>query len=99
MTKPIVREFMDDWWDLTRRMMDHEWFPEGYAESLRSWDQFSLWWLVEKEEKYKDLKVGIFDDDLRWNYYNALNWAISRPEKPVVVRHYSCGLDKDGYIL
>lgn len=99
MTKPIVREFMDDWWDLTRRMMDHEWFPDGYAESLRSWDQFSLWWLVEKEEKYKDLKVGIFDDDLRWNYYNALNWAISRPEKPVVVRHYSCGLDKDGYIL
>ena len=99
MTKHIVREFMDDWWDLTRRQMDGEWWPDGYADSLKSWDQFSLWWLTEKEPKYKDLKVGIFKDDLRWNYYNALNWAISRPEGEVVVRHYSCGLNKDGVII
>lgn len=99
MTKPIVREFMDDWWELTRRQMDREWWPDGYGESLRSWDQFSLWWLTEKEPKYKDLKIGIFDDDLRWNYYNAWNWALTRPEGEVIVRHYSCGLNKDGYIL
>ena len=100
MRKPIVREFMDDWWELTRRMMDREWFPEGYNESLRSWDQFTLWWLVEKTEKYKDLKVGIFENDLRWNWYNALNPArTALPEGGVVLRHYSCGLDKDGYII
>lgn len=99
MSKPIVREFMDDWWDLTRRQMDHEWWPEGYIESLRSWDQFSLWWLTEKEEKYKDLKIGIFEDDMRWNYYNAWNWEITRPENPVVLRHYSCGLNKDQEIV
>lgn len=100
MRKPIVREFMDDWWDLTRRMMDREWFPKGYNESLRSWDQFTLWWLVNKEDKYKDLKVGIFENDLRWNYYNALNPARTpHPEGGIVLRHYSCGLDKDGYIL
>jgi hypothetical protein len=101
MTVPLVKEFMDDWWDLTRRQMDHEWWPKGYAESLRSWDQFSLWWLTTKEEKYKDLKIGVFEDDVRWNYYNAWNWARTKPEsgKPVIIRHYSCGLDKDGYIL
>jgi hypothetical protein len=99
MTVPLVHEFMQDWWDLTRRQMDHEWWPDGYAESLRSWDQFSLWWLTEKEDKYKDLNLGIFKDDLRWNYYNAFNWAMTQPEGPVVVRHYSCGLDKDGYII
>jgi hypothetical protein len=56
--------------------------------------------LTEKEEKYKDLKVGIFDDDLRWNYYNALNWAITKPETgPVIIRHFSAGLNKDTPIV
>lgn len=97
---PIVREFMNDWWELTRKQMDREWWPEGYAESLRSWDQFSLWWLVNKDPKYKELKVGVFDNDLRWNYYNALNPARTPyPEGGIVLRHYSCGLDKDGYII
>jgi hypothetical protein len=100
MTRPIVREFMWDWWELTRKQMDGEWWPEGYADSLKSWDQFSLWWLTEREPKYKDLDLRIIDDDLRWNYYNALNWARGpRPKGPVVVRHYSCGLDKDGLIV
>ena len=99
MRKPIVREFMKDWWELTRKQMDFEWWPEGYSESLRSWDQFSLWWLLEKEPKYDELKLGIFEDDLRWNYYNALNWAVTKPKGEVVIRHYSCGLDKDGCIV
>jgi hypothetical protein len=100
MTKPIVREFMQDWWELTRKQMDGEWWPKGYSDSLKSWDQFSLWWLTEKESKYKDLDLRIIDDDLRWNYYNALNWARGPwPKGPIVIRHYSCGLDKDGLIV
>ena len=99
MRKPIVKEFMQDWWDLTRRQMNGQWWPKGYSESLKSWDQFSLWWLTEREEKYKDLNVGIFKDDLRWNYYNALNWAQTRPEGDIIFRHYSAGLDKNGIIL
>lgn len=99
MTKPIVREFMKDWDQLTKDQMDGRWWPDGYIDSLKSWDQFSLWWLTEREDKYKDLKYGILEDDLRWNYYNAFNWAITKPEKPVVIRHYSCGLDKDGHII
>ena len=99
MTKPIVREFMKDWDQLTKDQMDGRLWPEGYIDSLKSWDQFSLWWLTEKDPKYKDLKYGILEDDLRWNYYNALNWARTRPKGPVIIRHYSCGLDKDGYII
>ena len=99
MSKPIVREFMQDWWDLTYKQMNDTWWPEGYADSLKSWDQFSLWWLTEKEEKYKDLKIGIFDDDLRWNYYNAFNWARTQPEDEVILRHFSAGLDKDKPIV
>lgn len=100
MSKPIVREFMNDWWDLTRRQMDQQWWPEGYADSLKSWDQFSLWWLTNKTEKYKDLKIGIFDDDLRWNYYNAFKPSRTWPETgPVILRHYSCGVNKDEYVI
>lgn len=99
MTKPIVREFMKDWDQLTKDQMDGHWWPDGYIDSLKSWDQFSLWWLTEREDKYKDLKYGILEDDLRWNYYNAFNWAVTKPTGPVVIRHYSCGLDKDGYII
>lgn len=99
MSKSIVREFMKDWESLTKDQMDDRWWPKGYPDSLKAWDQFSLWWLTNREDKYKNLKVGIFEDDLRWNYYNAFNWAITKPKGPVVIRHYSCGLDKDGYII
>ena len=99
MRTPIVREFMMDWWELTKKQMSGQWWPEGYADSLKSWDQFSLWWLTEKEDKYKDLKIGIFEDDLRWNYYNALNWARTRPEGEVIIRHFSAGLKKDKPIV
>ena len=99
MTVPLVQEFMKDWDKLTKDQMDGKWWPEGYIDSLKSWDQFSLWWLTEKEEKFKDLKYGIMEDDLRWNYYNAFNWAMTKPKDPVIIRHYSCGLDKDGIII
>ena len=100
MSKPIVREFMQDWWELTREQMGKRWWPEGYVESLRSWDQFSLWWLTERDEKYKDkVNIKIFNDDLRWNYYNAFQWHRTRPKDPVILRHYSCGLNKDGCIV
>jgi hypothetical protein len=79
--------------------MDGHWWPDGYIDSLKSWDQFSLWWLTEKEPKYKDLNYGIFEDDLRWNYYNAFDSTKTMSVGPIVVRHYSCGLDKDGYII
>lgn len=95
MSKPIVREFMEDWWELTRKQMAKEWWPEGYPTSLQQWDQFSLWWLTKRDPKYKDLKIGIFDDDMRWNYYNAWNWKRTRPEGEVILRHFSCGVDKN----
>jgi hypothetical protein len=98
-TKQIVKDFMYDWEILTKNQMNDHWWPEGYADSLKSWDQFSLWWLTTKVDKYKDLKIGIFEDDLRWNYYNALNWAITKTKNPIVLRHYSSGLNKDGFIV
>lgn len=96
MSKPIVREFMEDWYKLTLDQYQNRWWPKdedgnsdfiNYPESLRRWDQFSLWWLVNKEPKYKDLKVGIFDDDARWNHYSK--YKIQHCVKPIVIRHFS----------
>ena len=33
MRNPIVREFMMDWWELTKKQMSGQWWPEGYADS------------------------------------------------------------------
>lgn len=98
-TKPIVREFLNDWWSLTKDQMDGKWWPEGYPDSLKAWDQFGLYWLTEHEPKYKDLKVGFFEDDLRWNWFNAWNPTRTVCEKPVILRHYSSGLNKDDPIV
>lgn len=93
---PLVKEFMKDWYDLTVRQYNGEWWPtkedgtedlENYPASFKRWDQFSLWWLTNREPKYKDLKVGILKDDARWNFYNG--YRKPHNDKPVVIRHYS----------
>jgi len=93
---PQVIEFMRDWYKLTVEQYAGRWWPkkengeedlENYPASFKRWDQFSLWWLVNKEPKYQDLKVGIFEDDARWNYYNG--YKKIHNIAPVVIRHYS----------
>lgn len=100
MREPLVRDFMQDWWDYCYRQMNGTWWPDPlYPESLKGWDQFPLWWLTTHHEKYKnDLKIGIFPDDLRWNWFNSLNSAYTKTEtgKPPIIRHFSSGVDKTG---
>ena len=96
MTNPLVREFMKEWYELTVEQYAGRWWPtkadgtedlENYPQSFKRWDQFSLWWLVNKVPKYKDLKVSIFEDDARWNYFNG--YLYKHNQDPVVIRHYS----------
>ena len=101
MRKQMVREFMDDWYDLTVRQYEGSWWPtkedgtwdnDLYPRTLARWDQFSLWWLVNKEPRYKDLKVGILEDDARWNFFSRYKYQHNK--KPVVIRHYSASKAK-----
>jgi hypothetical protein len=90
-------DLMFDWYDLTVAQYGKVWWPtledgvtedlENYPATLKRWDQFSLWWLVNKEPKYKDLKVGILEDDARWNFYSKYKYEHNKD--PVVLRHYS----------
>ena len=98
MRNPLVREFMHDWFDLTVEQYAGRWWPtkedgtedlENYPASFKRWDQFSLWWLTKKTPKYDSLKIGILEDDARWNYYSKYKEELQHNKEPVVLRHYS----------
>lgn len=103
---PLVREFMNDWFELYHKQYNKLWRPEGFDKEqwdkgLRHFDQTTLWWLTEQEEKYKDLKIGIFDDDIRWNYFTQYGYEHlhSKEGKPPILRHFSGCLKKDELIV
>jgi len=100
-SKQIVKDFMKDWYDLTVKQYDGLWWPKdkhgkddlvNYPASFKRWDQFSLWWLVNKEPKYKDLKVAIFEDDARWNFYSG--YKFEHNKDAIVIRHHSSSPSK-----
>ena len=99
---PLVMEFMRDWDELYRKQKGNEWRPPGFETDvwnadLKHFEQTTLWWLVNRVEKYKDLKIGIFDDDIRWNYFTQYGYQgfKSKSGKPPILRHYSGCLQKD----
>ena len=58
---------------------------------LSSFDQTTLWWLLKKE---KDIKVGTFNDNLRWNYYHGYEELKLFPKQQEIIRHYSYAAPK-----
>ena len=98
---PLVKEFMNDWWEYYQKQRTGEWWPlnengekdfVNFKWENRFWDQFTLWWLTNEVPKYKDIKVELLD--LRWNWYNRFVTTKTQIDKPVVIRHYSGGVDK-----
>jgi len=46
---PLIREFMQDWYDLYLQSKAGEWAPketDGVPKSFFRWDQLPLWWLL-----------------------------------------------------
>jgi len=104
MTNPLVKEFMFDWYKLTveqyaglwwpKKTGTEEWDIENYPRSLSRWDQFSLWWLINKEPKYEQLKFGTLEkeEDARWNRFSR--YRESHSTKPTVIWHHSANEQK-----
>lgn len=99
----LVMEFMQDWYEYYVKQAERIWWPlnenghfdfDLYPEELGCWDQFTLWWLTEKVDKYKELKIGIFEDDLKWNYWALLDRIKHPMADDVVIHHLSCQADK-----
>ena len=104
-SNPLVMEFMKDWYEYYVEQYADRWWPtdedgnfdgENYPRHLKIWDQFTLWWLTEKEEKYKDLKISIFEDNYRWNYWSLLARRQIPPENTVLL-HKSSAADRKVY--
>ena len=100
----LTMEFMKDWYEYYVRQHAGKWWPyneigqydyELYPQQLAAWDQFTLWWLTKKEQKYDDLKVGIFEDDLRYNYWNTLDRTKNPMPEGTVLLHMSSTATRD----
>ena len=99
----LVMQFMQEWYDKYVQQHNGDWWPinengqfdyELYPKSLARWDQFTLWWLVNKEPKYKPLIVEGFKDNLRWNHWASLD-VTDWPRDNAVLVHLSSRIERD----
>lgn len=110
--QPLVKEFMQDWYDLFWKTDKEGWLSPEMKEvpqGFHGWDQLTVWYMMWHYDKYKDLKWKFFDDNYRWNYYvtfglipkdvatNTYSYGVKDP----VVIHYSSWMKKtaDGFKL
>lgn len=95
----LVDQFMQDWYDIYVEQDAGRWWPTNekgefdyilYPQHLSIWDQFTLWWLVNKEPKYQSLIIGEFEENMKWNYWAILDRTdFPMPEDTVLI-HFSC---------
>lgn len=94
----IVKDFMKDWDHYYRMQRSGEWWPDmkggqqdfsNHPEHLCQWDQFTLWWLINHNPKYKDIKLKHFDEEVRWNWYSAFREEENYTGKDIVIFHAS----------
>lgn len=105
-SKPLVKEFMKDWYDIYHKMMDKKWGPKqlpDVPDKYFQWDQIVLYYLIYRDPKYQSLKWKFFPDNYRWNYYSSFGNCLFREDgmwkhvdKAPVIMHYSSTMDKYG---
>ena len=64
-SKPLVRKLMRDWFDTYEYQCRCDWATskfKQYDKGMKPWDQFTLWWLLNTNAKYKKLKHSLFPD-------------------------------------
>ena len=113
MKNPLVKDFMQDWWDMFviqeswyqssknrgNKPKKDKWFPEDTPTSMLRWDQFTLWWLVNKVPKYKELIIGIFKEIYTWNWFTSFRQDETGKhnlvDKHPILIHHSASMNKD----
>lgn len=91
----LCKKFMSDWYNLDKKIRSNSWWPDVslYPIRFKSWDQFSLWWLTEKEwDNYRYLKYDFFEDDFRWNWlqtYDSIKEGGNIPGKEPIILHHT----------
>jgi hypothetical protein len=103
----LVKDFMIDWNYYYKQQQLGIWWPDleddrpnynKHPEHLKSWDQFTLWWLINKNSKYKNIKLKLFEEDERWNWYTSYNDSENKSGKDIIIYHYSGSSNKGYYV-
>lgn len=104
-SKQRVRDFMHRWWILYTQQKHDKWWPidpetgkwdlvsYGDRNDNKWWDQFTLWYLLNKDEEWSDIKVDTIPGDHRWNTYTNFGY-VGLMDDPIFI-HYSGGLKKE----
>ena len=89
--KSSAKKFMMDWYKLWVKQSNGEWWPgtkDQYPDILKRFDQFGLWWLLNKEsDKYKYLKYDFFENDTRWNTVPTFRKDLGHGCNPIIRHH------------
>lgn len=95
----LVQAFNKSWKRKFFAQHDGTWWPEGYPKSLARWDQFTLWWLTNKEPQFESLRIGKFEDNYRWNWFTSFGFDSNGKHRlvkqPPVIIHHSSSMDKE----
>ena len=103
MRNSLVKDFMTDWNHYYRLQRTKEWWPSmkdgkpdytEHPQHLEPWDQFTLWWLLNHNPKYKDIKLKHFEEEVRWNFYTSFSEEENYTGKDIIVYHYSGAIEK-----
>lgn len=83
---PQTMDLMSRWWTDYEKQRSEPW-PWGNTHpiSLRPWDQFTLWKLLNLDKL--PVKVGVFKDDARWNFVNG--YMLTETKSPIVFYHHT----------
>jgi hypothetical protein len=106
---PITIDFMHDWYEYFLKQQEDSDFSkhlfQKYNPNMRKWDQFTVWYLLNNFDKYKDIKHGFFPDGGHsFNFIHVLehDWPDNAKYKELeqIVYHYQIpgGLVNEGYI-
>lgn len=84
---PEVLTFMEQWWlDYVKQRSEPWPYPEHEIPlTLRPWDQFTFWKLLNIDRL--PVRVGVFEDDARWNFVNG--YFTNENKGPIVFYHHT----------
>lgn len=86
-----ILKFMSEWYKQYLYQSTKEFENEypKYLKSVRQWDQFAWWFLLN--ESNHQIKIDIMNDDARWNFVN--NYKKNEIKSDIVIMHHTLRSD------
>lgn len=86
-SNPQTLEFMERWWQdyVIQRSEPWPYTDDEAPISLRPWDQFTFWKLLNIDKL--NVNVGVFEDDARWNFVNG--YRLYENKDPIIFYHHT----------